>query len=153
MSRRKDRFLGVSRRSAATAAIGLFTLANATVSPAAQNSQAKNSKEDAVVTVQGKFYCNTKALTPAEKARHKELGDKMRRSQSATIETPNGYEFQYSPKDVSLAELAEWAMAESKCCPFFDFHIDLENEGTLVCLRLTGNEGVKSFIRAEIGVH
>jgi len=41
---------------------------------------------------------------------------------------------------------------ESKCCPFFDFHIDLENEGKLVCLRLTGEEGIKQFIRAEFNV-
>jgi len=45
--------------------------------------------------------------------------------------------------------LAEWVAAESKCCPFFDFHIDLEREGKLVCLRLTGEEGIKAFIRAE----
>jgi hypothetical protein len=54
-------------------------------------------------------------------------------------------------KPTPLAEVAEWAVAESKCCPFFDFHIDLEREGTLVCLRLTGSEGVKAFIRSEFG--
>jgi len=36
--------------------------------------------------------------------------------------------------------------------PFFDFHIDVEREGKLLCLRLTGEEGIKAFIRAEIGV-
>ena len=51
-----------------------------------------------------------------------------------------------------LAELAEWVGAESKCCPFFDFHIDVEREGKLLCLRLTGEEGIKAFIRAEFGV-
>ena len=64
-----------------------------------------------------------------------------------------GYEFQYSPADVSVAELAAWVAAESKCCPFFDFHIDLEREGKLVCLRLTGEEGIKAFIRAESSIH
>jgi hypothetical protein len=39
--------------------------------------------------------------------------------------------------------------AEGKCCPFFDFHIDLEREGRLLCLRPTGKEGIKPFIRAE----
>jgi hypothetical protein len=46
--------------------------------------------------------------------------------------------------------LAQWVVAEGKCCPFFDFHIDLEREGSLVCLRLTGTEGIKTFIRAEL---
>jgi len=68
------------------------------------------------------------------------------------VETEKGYEFQFSPEDVSLAELAEWVVAESKCCPFFDFHIDLEREGKLACLRLTGEEGIKAFIRAEFKI-
>ena len=68
------------------------------------------------------------------------------------METEKGYEFQFSPGDVSLAELAEWVVAESKCCPFFDFHMDLEREGKLVCLRLTGEEGIKAFIRAEFKI-
>ena len=149
MSRGSKRFPGLGKR---TAAIVLLAGANAAVNLPAQDSPANSGKERPSVTTQSKFYCNIKALTPAEKARHKELGDKMMKARSATIETPNGYEFQFSPKDVSLAELAEWAVAESKCCPFFDFHIDLEREGTLVCLRLTGSEGVKAFLRAEFGL-
>jgi hypothetical protein len=153
MSGKKERFFGIGRRPVAAAAMALLVLVNGAVSLPAQDSPANTSKEMPSVTTQSKFYCNIKALTPAERARHKELGDKMRKAKNATIETPNGYEFQFSPKNVSLAELAEWAVAESKCCPFFDFHIDLEHEGTLVCLRLTGSEGVKAFIREEIGLH
>jgi hypothetical protein len=152
MSRGNKRFPGWSKRTAAAAAIVLLAGANAAVNLPAQDSPTNGSKEKPPMTQQNKFYCNIKALTPAERARHKELGDKMMTARNATIETPNGYEFQFSPKDVSLAELAEWAAAESKCCPFFDFHIDLEREGTLVCLRLTGSEGVKAFLRAEIGL-
>jgi hypothetical protein len=98
---------------------------------------------------QSKFYCNTKALNPNQRARHKLLTDRLVAQRTQIIETDKGYEFQYSPSTVSLAELAEWVAAESKCCPFFGFHIDLENEGQLLCLRLTGEEGVKAFLRAE----
>jgi len=65
------------------------------------------------------------------------------------VETATGYELQYSPGDVSLEELVDWVRAESKCCAFLDFHIDVEREGKLLCLRLTGEEGIKAFIRAE----
>jgi hypothetical protein len=41
--------------------------------------------------------------------------------------------------------------AESKCYPFFDFHIDVEREGKLLCLGLTGAEGIKAFIHGESG--
>ncbi len=63
-----------------------------------------------------------------------------------------GYEFQFSPSTVTLAELADWVAVEGKCCPFFDFHIDPEREGQRLCLRLTGEEGAKAFIRAEFQV-
>jgi hypothetical protein len=112
------------------------------------SAQQKGGMDTATTDAQGKFYCNIKALTPAERARHKELGEKMAVARTATVETKKGYEFQYSPDKISVGEVAEWVVAESKCCPFFDFHIDLENQGKLVCLRLTGSEGIKAFIRS-----
>jgi hypothetical protein len=114
---------------------------------AAQLVPTRNQEKE--VMIQSKFYCNTKALNPSERAHHKLLTDKLVAQRTQIIETDKGYEFQYSPSTVSLAELAEWVTAESKCCPFFGFHIDLENEGKLLCLRLTGEEGVKAFLRAE----
>jgi hypothetical protein len=99
-----------------------------------------------------KFYCNTKALSAAERTHHTELTAKLLAKRTRVVEAEKGYEFHYSSADVSLMELADWAGAESKCCPFFDFHVDLEKEGTQMCLRLTGEEGVKAFIRAEFHV-
>jgi hypothetical protein len=101
---------------------------------------------------QSKFYCNTKALNPAERARHKLLTEKLVAQRTRIVETEKGYEFQYGPSVVSLEELTKWVAAESKCCPFFDFHIDLENEGALLCLRLTGEKGIKEFVRSEFSV-
>jgi len=101
---------------------------------------------------QNKFYCNAKALNPSERAHHKLLTEKLIGQRTQIVETEKGYEFQYRPSTISLAELADWVSAESKCCPFFGFHIDLENEGKLLCLRLIGEEGVKPFMRAEFQV-
>src|SRR5260370_36785907 len=108
--------------------------------------------ERQVATTQSKFYCNTKALTPEERARHKQLREKLAAARKEIVETEKGYEFQYSPADISLAEMAGWVGAESKCCPFSDFLIDVEREGKLLCLQLTGEEKIKAFIRAEVGV-
>jgi hypothetical protein len=121
------------------------------VRPDKMNSDSAN-REKQVITTQSKFYCNTKALNPAERARHRALTDKLMASRKEIVETAKGYELDYSTKSVTLGELAEWVGMESKCCPFFDFHIDLEAQGSLLCLRLTGEEGIKAFIRAEFGV-
>ena len=147
---RAERSFGRSVRMTA-AVIVMIAAGSATVGAYAQDAAVK--KGDAEVTVTAsKFYCNVGALSAAERSRHKELTDKLLRLRKGTVEYEKGYEFQYSPREVSVPEVAEWVVAESKCCPFFDFHIDLEEEGKLVCLRLTGAEGVKAFIRSEFGV-
>jgi hypothetical protein len=129
--------------------MSLEALTMGTANLGALDSVRAIGQEKQIVTTQSKFYCNTKALQPGERARHKQLTDKLTSIRKEVVETEKGYEFQYSPSDVSLSELADWVVAEGKCCPFFDFHIDLEREGTLLCLRLTGAEGIKAFIRSE----
>lgn len=153
MNRKKEQFARMHKRNAVAAALTLLIAGNAGLvltGPAAQAQAAKTEKQ--MNTTQSKFYCNTKALTAEERARHRQLSDTLMAARKAVVETENGYEFQFGPQDATLAELANWVVAESKCCPFFDFHIDLENEGKLICLRLTGEEGVKQFMRAEFGI-
>lgn len=115
-------------------------------------AQGANTEKH-MTTTQSKLFCNTKTLTAKEWAHHKQLSEKLMAARKATVETDRGYEFQFGPQDATLADLADWVVAESKCCPFFDFHIDLENEGKLICLRVTGEEGVKQFMQAEFGIH
>jgi len=151
---RKKQFAGMSKRGAAGgAALTLMIAGMATTAvPSSDKTARAASMEKQVNTTQSKFYCNIKALTPEERAHHKQLSEKLMAARKESVEMEKGYEFQFSPKDVTLAELADWVVNESKCCPFFDFHIDLENEGKLICLRLTGEEGIKQFIRAEFEV-
>jgi hypothetical protein len=147
MSNTKKRFIETSIRSTAGAALALLMAGSGATTIAGQNQAAKTEKQ--VETIKSKFYCNSKALTLDERAHQKALSEKLMAARKEIVETEKGYEFQFSPADISVAELAEWVAMESKCCPFFDFHIDLEREGKLLCLRLTGEEGIKAFIRAE----
>jgi hypothetical protein len=137
---------------ASAMSLAALTVSGGTASLVALDSARAASQEKQIVPGQRKFYCNIKALQPAERARHKQLTEKLTSIRKEVVETEKGYEFQYSPSDVSLLELADWVVAEGKCCPFFDFHIDLEQEGTLLCLRLTGADGIKAFIRTEFPV-
>lgn len=137
------------RSGADAAIIGNTTIA--LTGPAALAQGANTEKH--MTTTQSKLFCNTKTLTAEQWAHHKQLSEKLMAARKATVETDRGYDFQFGPQDATLADLADWVVAESKCCPFFDFHIDFENEGKLICLRLTGEEGVKQFMRAEFGIH
>lgn len=135
----------------AVAALAALLSSGALFEASPQETKTKE-KEKHVLTTQNKFYCNIKALNPVERQHHKQLTDKLIAARREIVEAEKGYEFQYSPSNVSIGELADWVVAEGKCCPFFDFHIDLEREGDLLCLRLTGEEGIKPFIRSEFQV-
>jgi hypothetical protein len=118
-----------------------------TQAPAATDATARQT-----ATEGSKFYCNISALDPAERAHHQQLTAKLIAVRNEIVELPRGYEFQFSPSTMSIAELADWVVAEGKCCPFFNFHIDLEKKGNLLCLGLTGEEGIKALIRTEFHV-
>jgi len=152
MAIENEQCAGIRKRTAAATALALLLTGNGAGVVQGQNTPATLNAEKKTMTTTTKFFCNIKALTPAERTHHKGLTDKLIASRKEILETEKGYEFQYSPSTVSLAELADWVVAEGKCCPFFDFHIDLEREGQLLCLRLTGEEGIKPFIRSEFQV-
>lgn len=99
---------------------------------------------------QSPFACNRLALTAQQRKRHfEELGPKLRSLKKSVRELPNGYEFEF-PADPNVMQLvAEWAIGERACCPFFDIDIRLEREGGSLWLSLTGREGVKQFIEVD----
>lgn len=147
------KWIAAIKNCGAPAAALVFVLITAGVAraqaPASSTNATANSASSAI-NAKGKFYCNVAALNPAERAHQNQLTAKLLAVRTDVIETQKGYEFQFSPSTITIAELADWVATEGKCCPFFDFHIDLENQGTLLCLRLTGEDGIKEFIRIAL---
>lgn len=147
-----ERFAPARKRSLRQAVLSLLVVAVGTGPIQSQAAFLPTNEGSETMATQNKFYCNPKALNPTERAHQKQLTDKLIAARTDVVETAKGYEFQFNPSIVSLAELTDWVAAESKCCEFFDFHIDVERRGSLLCLRLTGDEGIKPFIRAEFRV-
>src|ERR1700690_3318437 len=87
-------------------------------------------------TEQSGFYCNLKAFTPAERTRHSALSRQIQQAKVETIELANGFAFRFQGGAISLADLAEWVSAERKCCPFFDFEIELQGNNGPLWLKL-----------------
>jgi len=141
-----------SVKKTSIAAVAVLSAASVGATSMTMSGKTQENAQEGVVVVEGRYFCNVKALNIEERKRHEELTRKLLAKRREVIETDKGYEFQYTPEDVSVAEVAEWVAAESKCCPFFDFHIDLEQQGRLVCLRLTGGANIKTFIRSEFGL-
>jgi hypothetical protein len=95
------------------------------------------------------FACDMTALTAEQRQRHQELGRALCSSLLGVQELADGYEFEFVPDRSNFQALAEITPLEHACCPFFNISIRLEREGGKLWWRLTGTDGVKTFIRAE----
>ena len=130
-------------------AVILFAFFAAAVLDIPESARAQGNSPSSKTT-ESPFACNRLALTPEQRKRHfDELSPKLLSLKKSVRELPNGYEFEFpaDPKTVQL--VAEWAVGERACCPFFDIDMRLEREGGSLWLGVTGREGVKQFIQAD----
>jgi len=104
-------------------------------------------------TEQSPLYCDLNALTDAERQKHVALSEKMFTALETVKELPDGYAFRLPATAEMLQAAATFIARERKCCPFYDFTLEVEREGGPLWLRLTGRQGVKEFIQAEMAQH
>jgi hypothetical protein len=94
--------------------------------------------------------CDLNALTTAERERRRDLARAFALTIIARRELSNGFEFELDGARVDPRALAEWIALEHRCCPFLHFRLELEPAGGRELLALTGRDGVKEFLRAEM---
>ena len=99
------------------------------------------------------FACDMTAIEAAQRPGHVANIDKLFRAVEEIREIGNGYKFRLPNHSETLNTAAEFISLERLCCPFFGFDLEIEREGGAIWLSLTGREGVKPFILAEIGGH
>ena len=94
--------------------------------------------------------CRLDALSAEERVRHRDLTEELTRRARWVQEIPCGYALRF-PDDPALSRrVIDWVALERRCCPFLEFEILLGEEGEPVILRLTGADGVKEFLAAEL---
>ncbi|MEZ2346421.1 hypothetical protein [Terriglobus sp. RCC_193] len=97
------------------------------------------------------FACNMKAMTPAQRKRHSEvLSPALVTAKRQSSEISNGYAFQFPSDAKTFATVSEWIGNERLCCPFFEFDVHVGDSTEPLRLQITGPDGVKQFIRAEL---
>ncbi len=87
------------------------------------------------------------ALTPEQRARHRQLGESLRSAILKTRELNDGYEYEFAMNPATYHALAEITPLEHACCPFFTIALRLEH--SKLVWQLTGDEGITQFIRME----
>jgi hypothetical protein len=100
---------------------------------------------------QSPFACVMDAIEPRKREPHIANARALFNRILEIIELDDGYAFRFSNEEDVLSQLTDFIVLERLCCPFFGFAVEVEPEGGAVWFRLTGRDGVKPFIKAELG--
>lgn len=152
MQNKNSRFAWIAGATALSGILTVVAIGGPSAKPRQQGVLPVKNISEKTMTGQPGFYCNLKAITPSERIRHGVLSWRLKEARIETKELPDGYAFRLDTEKVSFANVADWITNEQKCCPFFDFELELGREGGPLWLKLRGSEGVKQFIVPEFGV-
>jgi hypothetical protein len=94
--------------------------------------------------------CQMNALTIEERSRRKELFAALAVAVERVQELPGGIAVELLSDPNTWMTAAEFILLERRCCPFLSFSMELEREHGPLWLRITGREGVKEFLAAEL---
>jgi hypothetical protein len=97
------------------------------------------------------FACDMTAI-PAEQrgAHHALIRRLMTQAVEEIHELPDGLAFRFPAREYDA--VTEFIGRERLCCPFLTFNLDVAPDLGPLVLRLTGEDGVTAFIRAELGL-
>lgn len=96
------------------------------------------------------FACNPAAMDKEQRARYSVLTKQLFASRREIQEFPDGYAVRFSANPQTIKDAAEFITYERLCCPFLNFEMAVEGEN--LSLRLKGEEGVKEFLKMELGM-
>jgi hypothetical protein len=96
--------------------------------------------------------CDLDALASAERERRRTLVRALAHAIVGRVELEHGFELRVDSARLDLPALAEWIGLERRCCPFLHFRIELAPRAGPVTVAISGGDGVKDFLRAEMGL-
>jgi hypothetical protein len=90
--------------------------------------------------------CDLGAFDAAERERHTASVERLRQAVEAVEELPDGYALRLPASDDAIQLSADFIAYERRCCPFFNFNLEVAPDGGPIRLRITGRPGVKAFL-------
>jgi len=104
------------------------------------------------ITDESPIVCNMEGFDRKQRERHRLLTAQLHTAVQETRELADGYSFRLSSDEATIQSTAEWITLERRCCPFIAFGIEVGRENGPLLLNLTGREGVKPFLKIELGI-
>ena len=97
------------------------------------------------------FACDITAIPPDQRASHVLTALRLLHEVADGLVTlSGGYAFRFAPDH--LTEVADFVRRERLCCPFLTFRLELAPAPGPLWLSITGSEGVKEFLAAELSI-
>ena len=93
--------------------------------------------------------CNLKSLTSHQRKQLGQAGDHVISAITASRELADGYAFRVDPAKASLTDVAQWLELWRRCCPFYEFQIDMHAADGSLWLSVKGRPGVKEYIPVD----
>lgn len=90
--------------------------------------------------------------TPELQQRKSTVIESLRKQVIQTKDLTNGFAFKFAGTDKIVDELTEFIKTERACCDFFTFTISVKGDKSETWLEMTGAEGTKEFMKAELGL-
>ncbi len=96
--------------------------------------------------------CNPIALNVLQREQFDSLTQAIFAQVQEKCELENGYVLRFINAPDVLLKIAEFIGRENVCCSFLRFQLEVEEQRGPIWLKLTGPEGTKEFLKAEIGI-
>jgi hypothetical protein len=96
-------------------------------------------------TVMG-LACDLAALSPAERDQQADTFERLRQAVLEIAELPDGYVLRLPTAGDTLHLIADFISFERRCCPFFEFNLQVTPDAGPIWLRLTGRPEVKAIL-------
>jgi hypothetical protein len=98
------------------------------------------------------FSCDLSTLDKEQRKRHDMVAKDLFPKHLEIKELPDGYGFRFPNNRLLFTTLSEWITLEQLCCPFLTLSLELQRDQGPIWLKATGKDGVKNFLRAELGI-
>ena len=103
-------------------------------------------------TMESPLICDLTAMDAEQRERYRVVAQHLHGTVQEVRELSNGYALRFSVAPSTVLLAAEFITLERLCCPFLTLVLEVECECGPLWLKLTGREGVKPFLRAELGL-
>lgn len=94
--------------------------------------------------------CDLTAIENHERDLHKENAEAVFKSVQEWQEVSDGYAFRIPAKTEMIEKAGAFMARERKCCPFFNFNLEITAHNGVVWLKLSGSNEVKNYVRQNV---